>query len=838
MLARCKFTVDKCSFQLMRVTLASYRKNLDTLSTKRSQLKQELGELSTQEDFRKFSALVHTLNQDLYNELSEIKARKLKNILPKVPNVDMNRRVVKIPENLPLSSDEEELLQKGLSFVPLSGKVDAYATLDDAENLYRKIRLKSFFGDNPDESNMVGGSLEETEERTDDGFSKYLEKLNRFTPKAGEYEAVDTFIKNCRKEVKKLNVMKPIKERNISATEQKAIESLQKRTDIVIKPADKGGAVCVWRKDLYIEEGMKQLNDDKFYKHLEHDNTPTIQKKIEKEIGKMIENGELPESAKSLIQKIPRCGVFYLLPKIHKQNVPGRPVVSNVSCPTYTISKFLSSFFKPIVQQSSSFIKDTTHLLQKLENFEFKEESPNNQLFTMDVKGLYTNIPNGDGLQALKYHLENRQGPQKISTATILRLAELVLQENCFEFNSEYYQQISGTMMGTPFGVEYSCSFMIYVETRFFEQYDDEKPLIYGRYIDDIIGVSDMGEEKLKKMIEALSHFHPALEYTTQIDQRIPMLDVDISIKGKKVSTTLYTKDTDSHSYLQYSSSHPSACKKGIPYSQFLRVRRICSEKEEFEKQSKFLLNCFLKQGYPRYLLEKQRRKALLLDRKELLKFVAKDTDEKERIIFPIRYHPTNVKVVNIIKRNFTLLKNDEEVGDLFKDPPMVAYRRDRNLKDLFVRSKLKDNNSKRGTTKCKDSRCLTCNYVCDKSLVIGPRGSFEIRQEFDCNSKGLIYCIECNKCGELYVGETARKLKERFREHRRDVLNRKLEKEVGSHFNSEGHSEQDMRIFGLKFETNLIMRKLWEQKVIGMLGCVLGTGGMNTDFRFPQLVE
>ena len=90
-------------------------------------------------------------------------------------------------------------------------------------------------------------------------------------------------------------------------------------------------------------------------------------------------------------------------------------------------------------------------------------------------------------------------------------------------------------------------------------------------------------------------------------------------------------------------------------------------------------------------------------------------------------------------------------------------------------------------------------------------------------------------KCGELYVGETARKIKDRFREHRRDVLNKKLEKKVGAHFNSEGHSVQDM---GLKFESGLIMRKLWDQKIIGMLGCVLGAGGINTDFRFPQLID
>ena len=52
----------------------------------------------------------------------------------------------------------------------------------------------------------------------------------------------------------------------MSNDERKALNVLRKRIDIVIKRADKGGAVVIWRLDLYIEEAGRQLRNDEFYK--------------------------------------------------------------------------------------------------------------------------------------------------------------------------------------------------------------------------------------------------------------------------------------------------------------------------------------------------------------------------------------------------------------------------------------------------------------------------------------------------------------------------------------------------------------------------------------------
>lgn len=109
----------------------------------------------------------------------------------------------------------------------------------------------------------------------------------------------------------------------MSKQEKEALRSLQDREDIVIKPADKGGAVCVWSRDLYIQEGHGQLQNTAVYKELPEDTTESVVKVIKE----LVSTDQLPVSALNLIIKVPRCSRFYLLPKVHKHGYPGRPVV-------------------------------------------------------------------------------------------------------------------------------------------------------------------------------------------------------------------------------------------------------------------------------------------------------------------------------------------------------------------------------------------------------------------------------------------------------------------------------------------------------------------------------
>ena len=70
--------------------------------------------------------------------------------------------------------------------------------------------------------------------------------------------------------------------------------------------------------------------------------------------------------------------------------------------------------------------------------------------------------------------------------------------------------------------------------------------------------------------------------------------------------TDLFVKATDTHQCLDPSSCHPYHCKKGIPYSQALRLNRICSDKESFDKCSNDLEGWLMKRRYNGKMIRKQ----------------------------------------------------------------------------------------------------------------------------------------------------------------------------------------------------------------------------------------
>jgi len=208
-----------------------------------------------------------------------------------------------------------------------------------------------------------------------------------------------------------------------------------------------------------------QQNDGKFYKKLDYDTTEENQKKVKKAVNNLINRGKLPTDAKALLVDDPKSAAFYLLPKIHKEGIPGRPVVSNVQCPTVNISQLISEYLRSTIKKFPSYLKDTNHLHRTIEEVEFPPEAEV-LLFTLDVKSLYTNIPHKEGLKALKSILAEYDEGDLDHTA-ILRLAELVLTINCIEFNGEFFCQIWGTMMGTKMGVEYAVIFKEYIWLNF-----------------------------------------------------------------------------------------------------------------------------------------------------------------------------------------------------------------------------------------------------------------------------------------------------------------------------------------------------------------------------------
>ena len=84
---------------------------------------------------------------------------------------------------------------------------------------------------------------------------------------------------------------------------------------------------------------------------------------------------------------------------------------------------------------------------------------------------------------------------------------------------------------------------------------------------------------------------------------------------------------------------------------------------------------------------------------------------------------------------------------------------------------------------------CEYCLWIKQTSHVIGPEFDYPIIEKLTCNSRNIIYIIECTKCNEYYLGETSQTLKQRLTAHLSDIRN-ELDKPVAEHFNDISFSE------------------------------------------------
>ena len=261
----------------------------------------------------------------------------------------------------------------------------------------------------------------------------------------------------------------------------------------------------------------------------------------------------------------------------------------------------------------------------------------------------------------------------------------------------------------------------------------------------------------------------------------------------------MYYKPTDAHSYFLLSSSHLNHVKNSIPFSQFLRLRRLCSDELDFSNKSEEMLQFFKNRGYPDSVVKTAQERAQTTNQQSAPHIQTSQKEENPRIPFTLTFHPLNLPVKNIILKNFKLLHNDNETSRIFSLPPLISFKRNKNISDFLVRSTLKSNESPDTFNRTR-KRCKTCPFIHNTEKVMGPKRSIKITDSFTCTSANVIYCIKCTLCKKIYIGETGRRIGHRFSEHPPDVErnDKDASKPVARHFNLPNRSTQNMTICGL----------------------------------------
>ena len=158
--------------------------------------------------------------------------------------------------------------------------------------------------------------------------------------------------------------------------------------ETIIKPADKGRATVILNTTDYLQEVKRQLDNDMYYRKIKEDCTLGHKQTINHCIDNLVNREIQHDVAKLLKPAQSRTPIFYMLPKIHKINNPGRPVISSVNSHREKISAYVDEFLRPITERLPSYIRDTTDFIQRIKVLgKLPVEC---YLVTLDVSSLYT----------------------------------------------------------------------------------------------------------------------------------------------------------------------------------------------------------------------------------------------------------------------------------------------------------------------------------------------------------------------------------------------------------------------------------------------------------------
>ena len=668
-------------------------------------------------------------------------------------------------------------------YIYIIKNVCVYIYLYILKTFFRRIKLKAHFG---------------TTNYTPTILHQLKNKNNSFMPSNID-PTIQTFEMAVKSDIKN-HEEKHLPCHNLTKPERIALKQLTQREDLIITRADKGGATVIWGIAEYLREANSQLNKTEFYQELPLDPFIEYQKLIVDSLKELQRNRLIDEETLDILKPTnTKPARFYLLPKIHKKNNPGRPVVSSVNCHTTKLSRFVDHYIQPLATQVKSYIRDTTDFLNKIKNL---ETLPHNaMLVTLDVRSLYSNIKHNEGLNSLQESLDNRIDKTP-PTKVLITLMNHVLTLNNFNFNGRHYLQVKGCAMGTIAAPSYATIYMGHFEEKHIYPEINNDCLFYTRYIDDIFLIYTGGERKLIEFLTKLNTAHDSIKFDFEKSTKsIAFLDTLVYIDDKRqLQTTLYTKPTDTHNYLHFKSAHPKHLIDSLPYSQALRIRRICSQNDELITQSDNLNRLFIAQGYKLSLVEEQINKAITKDRKDTLNLTHKK--KTNRIPLITTFNRTLPPITSILHNRWNILQLKPHLKDIFNEPAMLTFRRPINLKELIGSNYIIDNKvirkryQRRLTVQfcqpCNTANSLCCKHVPTtnsfKSNVTNV--SYNIYHKTNCKSRNIIYLLECTTCALQYVGKSEWPFNLRLNNYRHRIKSTDFDKllPVEQHFRLQGH--------------------------------------------------
>ena len=211
-------------------------------------------------------------------------------------------------------------------------------------------------------------------------------------------------------------------EPNIPKEMRDALKSLKEDESIMVLPADKGRVDVVMDTDTYRAK-MSTLIENGPYQLLNKDPTDRLTRKLSEKLLTLKRSGYLTEAVYNKIRprhkQPPR---IYVLPKIHKADVPLRPIVSCVNTFAYDLSAYLANILSPLTGKSEYTVTSSAHFVSTVS---YETILENEIMISFDIESLFTNVPIDTAVQAALQKLENDPSLADRTTLTPAKIADL-----------------------------------------------------------------------------------------------------------------------------------------------------------------------------------------------------------------------------------------------------------------------------------------------------------------------------------------------------------------------------------------------------------------------------
>lgn len=547
------------------------------------------------------------------------------------------------------------------------------------------------------------------------------------------------------------NELNKIQPTNCGGPELRTVRSLQQKidnNDLIVTKADKGNSIVILNKDEYINKVQDIIHSDDFIP-LRSDPTTRYNTEVKNNINHCKFLFPNDYSSRLITPMNPQAPVLYGLPKIHKDNVPVRPVVSYIGCPAYELAKKLND----IIKEKSSFypkysIQNTADLIAKIRDVILP---PNSIFLSLDVDSLFTNVPYQETLKILSNILERRRiHPGEANE--IVHLTNICMQQNYFKFNGGYYKQKEGLAMGSPLSPLMAEIFMDNFENRYFT--GNNNILYYYRYVDDILICWTGTRQELESFYSFVNNLHPKIKFKleVEVDNSINFLDLTITREHCRHNFQIYRKPTHTDVVIPAASCHPWQHKLAAFHSYINRLLTVPLSNESYMKELNTIYNIAVANGYDRRMIDKLVKTKINKQMAKLLYAVP-----RERVVHT--YRSSMIYVGKISEKISKILRNNDV---------HVAFRTTNTV------------------------RRAICNG----------------KEKTEVGRKSGVYRLTCDECNSVYVGQTGRCFETRYKEHISAYRNARPERShFAEHLLDTGHQLSDGHSYEVLHTCNKSLR-------------------------------